>query len=326
VNDVPVVFEATTNATLGAKLMPLVGQHTTNKEISGGFSQTLELIYGEPNNTIYYKSAVDRMAVAVTDEVPFKITVIEPKVPLVQNGSMNLKVVAERKGAFKAPIKLSMLWNPPGVGSQNEVVIGEGQTEALYPLNASGDAATRTWKVAILANSDAGKGPVWTSSQLASLTVATPFVSMQIPMAAGEQGKSVGVLCKLQQLQPFDGEAQVQLHGLPPKVAIAKNPLTITKTNQEVVFISTLASDAPVGQHKSLFCQVIVVKDGEPIAHNIGGGGVLRIDAPPPPKPNAPAPPPAVAQAAPTPEPPKPLSRLEKLRVDARERAREVRK
>jgi hypothetical protein len=60
----------------------------------------------------------------------------------------------------------------------------------------------------------------------------------------------------------------------------------------------------------------------------VGGGGVLRIDAPPPPKPAAPAAPPAAAPAAPAPEPvktappPKPLSRLEKLRLDARERAK----
>lgn len=325
VNEVPVVFEAATNAVLGARLVRLAAQHAEKKEITGGFNQNLELIYGEPNNTIYYKTAVDRMAVAVTEEVPFKINVIEPKVPLVQGGSMNLKIVAERKDGFKAPIKLSMLWNPPGVGSQNEVVIAEGQTEALYPVNASGEAATRTWKIAVLANSDAGKGQVWTSAQLAKLTVAPPFLSMQIPMAAGEQGSSVDVLCKIQQLQPFEGEAQVHLNGLPPKVQLAKNPLSITKTNQDIIFSATLASDAPVGQHKSLFCQVIATKDGEPIVHNVGGGGVLRIDAPPPPKTNAPAAAPIVAQAAPAPpaaKPARPMSRLEKLRAEARERAK----
>jgi hypothetical protein len=325
VNETPVVFEAASDAALGARLVGLTGQHVEKKEITGGFNQTLELIYGEPNNTIYYKTPVNRMVVAVTEEVPFKISVVEPKVPLVQGGSMNLKIVAERKDGFKAPIKLSMLWNPPGVGSQNEVVIGEGQTEAAYPVNASGDAATRTWKVAILANSDAGKGQVWTSSQLASLTVASPFVSMQIPMAASEQGKPVDIVCKIEQLQAFESEAEVHLSGLPPKVQVAKNPLTITKTNQEVIFGAILASDAPVGQHKSLFCQVIIKKDGEPIVHNVGGGGVLRIDAPPPPKANSPAP--TVAQAAPAPEaakaaPPKPMSRLEKLRAEARERAK----
>ena len=327
VNETVAVFEAAPDAPVAAKLAPLAGQNVANAAITGGFVQSLDLVYGPPNNTVYYRQAVERMAVAVTEEVPFKIDIIEPKVPLVQGGSMNLKVVATRKEGFKAPITLRMLWNPPGVGSANEVAIPEGQTEALYPVNANGDAAIRVWKTAILAVSDAGKGPVWTSSQLASLNVSAPFLAMQIPMAAGEQGKPSAVLCKIQQLQPFDGEAQVQLVGLPPKVTIEKNPLPITKASADVTFNATLASDAPVGQHKSLFCQIIVMKDGEPIVHNVGGGGVLRIDEPPAPKPNAPAPPPpvAVAAVAPAPAPvvaaapPKPLSRLEKLRLEAAE-------
>ena len=324
VNEAVAVFDAAADAPIAAKLTPLAGENVQNKAITGSFVQSLDLVYGPPNNTVYYRQSVDRMAVAVTEDVPFKIDIVEPKVPLVQSGAMNLKVVATRKEGFKAPITLRMLWNPPGVGSANEVVIPEGQTEVMYPLNANGDAALRAWKIAILALSDAGKGPVWTSSQLTSLTVAAPFLTMQIPMAAGEQGKPSPVLCKIQQLQPFDGEAQVQLVGLPQKVTIEKNPLPITKSSADVTFNAALAADAPVGQHKSLFCQVIVMKDGEPIVHNIGGGGVLRIDEPPAPKPNAPAPPPvAVAAAVPaapavaTTAPPKPLSRLEKLRLEA---------
>ncbi|MFT4589458.1 MAG: hypothetical protein ACI9VS_001696 [Candidatus Binatia bacterium] len=329
VNETPVVFEAAADAPIAAKLAPLVGRQAQNKDINGGFKQTLDLIYGQPNNTVYYRETVDRVAVAVTEEAPFKISIVKPKVPLVQGGSMTLKVTAERKEGFKAPIKLRMLWNPPGVGSQNEVTLGEGQTEASYTLNANGNAALRVWKIAILANSDAGKGLIWTSSQLMDLTVDKPYIGLQIPLAASEQGKPAGVLCNIQQLQPFDGEATVQLHGIPPKVTISQNPLKITSTNSAVVFNASVAADAPVGQHKSLFCQVIVWKNGEPIAHNIGGGGVLRIDPPPPaPKVAAPAPVPAqpVAVAkAPTPPPPaappKPLSRLEQLRLQAREAA-----
>ena len=59
-----------------------------------------------------------------------------------------------------------------------------------------------------------------------------------------------------------------------------------------------------------------------PIVHNVGQGGVLRIDRPPPPPKNAPPKP----KAEPKPKPPqpkknKPLTRLEKLRIQAKERA-----
>jgi hypothetical protein len=58
------------------------------------------------------------------------------------------------------------------------------------------------------------------------------------------------------------------------------------------------------------------MKDGEPILHNIGRGGVLRIDPP------AAAKPAQVASAAPTTKPAKPekpLSRLDKLRLEAQQ-------
>ena len=77
------------------------------------------------------------------------------------------------------------------------------------------------------------------------------------------------------------------------------------------------AANTPVGQHGSLFCQVTVMKDGEPILHNLARGGVLRVDPPPPPK-KGETPKPQVAQAqAPAAPTAKPLSRLEKLRQDA---------
>ena len=177
VNEVVAVFEAARGCAGRRKAHPARRSRTCRTKRSPAAStQTLDLIYGPPNATVYYRQSVERMAVAVTEEVPFKISIVEPKVPLVQSGSMNLKVVAVRKEGFKAPITLRMLWNPPGVGSQNEIVIPEGQTEALYPVNANGDAAVRAWKIAILAVSDAGKGPVWTSSQLATLNVAAPFI------------------------------------------------------------------------------------------------------------------------------------------------------
>jgi hypothetical protein len=332
VNEIPVVFEAAADAPVAGKLMQLVGTHATDKNITGGFNQVIELIYGPPNNTIYYKATLDRVATSVCDEAPFKVQMIEPKVPLVQSGQMNIKVVATRKAGFTKPISLRMLWNPPGIGSQAEVVIPEGQTEALYPINANGGAPPRAWKIAITASSDEGKGPVWTSTQLGTLTVAPPMVGMTIDMVAGEQGKTAQILCKLTQSVPFEGKATLTLYGLPPKVTMAAPTKEITKDDTSVVFEALVPADAPVGQHKTLFAQIVVTKDGEPIAHNVAGGSVFRIDAPPPPPKVPVAPPPVAVAPTPTPTPaappaaappPKVLTRLEKLRLEAEERAKQ---
>ena len=102
----PVVFEAAADAPLSGKLVDFIARHAENPAIRGGFQNRAEFIIAAPGQSMYSWRDVDRLAVAVLDELPFKIDVIEPKVPLTQNGSMNVKVVATRKEGFKAPITL----------------------------------------------------------------------------------------------------------------------------------------------------------------------------------------------------------------------------
>jgi hypothetical protein len=259
-----------------------------------------------------------REALAVTEEVPFSIRIVEPKAPLVQNGSMNLKIVAERKAGFKAPITVYPIFNPPGV-STGAATIPEGQNEVLMPMNAASNAQCRKWKTAVIATAGVGNGPVWVSSQLATIEVATPFFAFQMERAASEQGKNTEIFCKIQQLTPFDGNAKVNVLGLPPKVTTGE--MQMTKETKELAFKLTVDKASPAGQHRNIFCQAIATVNGEPVVHNVGGTE-LRIDVPLPPKANAPAP--AAAAAAPAPAaakaPEKRLSRLEKLRLEQEER------
>jgi hypothetical protein len=318
---VPVLFEAAPSAAAGGTLARLWAKHADPaQKIQGGFNQLVELVTGPPGQSVFWKHEVDRAAVTVTEEAPFKINIVEPKVPLVQNGSMNLKVVAERKPGFKAPITLQMLFNPPGVGSASTVAIPEGQTEALYPINANSGAQVRKWKIAVLGVATVGNGPVWVSSQLATLEIAAPFLVFTMERAAGEQGKTTDLFCKIQHTTPFAGSAKVKLVGLPPKVTAPD--LDITKDTKELAFKLTFDKSSPAGQHNNVFCQVMIVQNGEPVLHNLGGTQ-LRIDVPLPPKANEPAKPAASTAAKPA-EPAKPaekrLTRLEKLRLEQEER------
>ncbi|MEO6436311.1 MAG: peptidase, partial [Tepidisphaeraceae bacterium] len=314
---VPVLFEAAADAPTGGKLCAVAADAVDPKvQFKSEFTQTADLVvYG--NQVPYYQVKVRKLAVAVAEEAPFKLKIVQPKVPLVQTGAMQLKVVAERKEGFKAPISLAMLFNPPGVGSGG-AIIAESATETAIPLNASGDAQVRKWKVCVIGSSDSG-GPLWVSSQMAELEIAPPFLAGKIEMAAAEQGKPAQVLCSLEQKAPFEGKAQVQLLGLPPNTSAA--PKEITAKDAKIVFDVQTDAKSPTGQHNSLFCSVTVTKDGEPIAQSIAPGGVLRIDAPPP----APTTAPAVVAAAPPPTtaPAVPLSRLEKLRQDQLQRAKQ---
>jgi hypothetical protein len=184
-------------------------------------------------------------------------------------------------------------------------------------MNAAGNAQARKWKTAVIAVSDAGKGPVWTSSQLATIEVAAPFVAFNMERGAVEQGKETELFCKLQHLTPFEGKAKARLMGLPVKVTAPE--VEITKETKEVAFKVTTDKTSPAGIHRNLFCQVVITKNGEPIVANTGSSE-LRIDVPivkaaAPPKPAAP-----VAKAPAPPAPPKRMSRLEMLRKEQEER------
>jgi len=321
VDTVPMVFEAAADAPVAGNLGGLSAKHVDPKlNIPSHFNQTLELVTGPPGNSVYWTNSADKVAYAVTEEAPFKIRIVEPKAPLVHNGSMNLKIVAERKKGYNEPITIIALYNPPGVGSVGSAVIPAGQTETLYSMNANGGAPVRTWKYVVLGVATVGNGPIWVASQPANLEIAPPFVTVTMERAAAEQGKGVDLFCKMQVQKPFAGEAKVQLIGLPPKVAAPE--VKVTKDSKEFAFKLTLDKASPVGVHKNLFCQLVLTHAGEPVVHNIGSSE-LRIDVPLPAKPAEAAKP---ATAAKQPEPPKAaapakrLTRLEQLRKEQEER------
>jgi hypothetical protein len=319
----PVVFEAAPDAPVGATLVGSLGLHAdANQNIPSVFSNTADMVRGAPGQSIYWRLTVDRLAVAVAEAVPFKISIVEPQVPLVQRGSMNLKVVAERQEGFNGAITIQLPFRPPGVGAASSITIPEGQNEAYYPLNANGGAAVRKWKIAVLGASNPGKGTVWVSSQLATLEITPPYVEFAMQRAAVEQGKETQIFCTVKHNTPFEGSAKVQLVGLPHNVTAPE--MEISQGTQEFAFKVTTAADSPAGNHKNVFCQLVIQQNGEPIAHAVGGTE-LRIDKPLPPKKDAPAKPAVVAKKEPEqPKPPaaKPLTRLEKLRLEQAERAK----
>ena len=137
-SDVPVLLTAAADAPLAGALVDVVGRHADpNQKIEGHLRQRTSLVRGQ-NNIEVWNQYAERLATAVTKKSPFKIEIVEPKVPLVRDGAMNLKVVATRDEGFNAPIAVQMLYNPPGVGSSGSIVIPEGQTEAIIPLTANG--------------------------------------------------------------------------------------------------------------------------------------------------------------------------------------------
>jgi len=320
----PVVFTAAPDAPLGGAMVDLGARPTDDhlKHLRGGFIHQLDLMMGEPNNTAYYTSVIEKLAVAVVEEVPFTLEVETPVVPLVHHGTLNLRVIARRQDGFKAPITVRRMFLPPNMGAQPTITIPEGESEAVYSLNANGNAELRTWHLAFIGESDAGQGTILASSGLVSVRVAAPYLAMKLEMAAIEQGQAGEVVAKIEQAHAFEGKARVVLEGLPAHAQAAA--VEISKDDTEIHFAVTTTADTPVGKHKQLFASIEVPEAGAFVLHTAGQGGTLRVDAPPPaPAADIAAADPATPAPAPAPPPvaEKPLSRLEKLRLEAKQAA-----
>ena len=329
-NLIPVVFEAAADAPIAGKLIEFTARHKDpNTKISGGYSNVGDFIRGAPGQSVYWRVNVNKIPVLVVDEVPFKLEIIEPKVPIVRNGSMQLKIVAHRKEGYKNAINVQIPYRPPGIGASSSVTIPEGKNEVLYPLSANGGAGIKKWKFYAIGSADAG-GAVWVSSQLATLEIKESYISLALQRAATEQGKPTEIVGTVTINHPFEGKAKVQLLGLPPKVGTKE--LELTKDLKELVFPISTEKDTKPGTHKNIFCRIYIPEAGDIIVHSRVGGTELRVDKPIPPKKTAPKPKPkpkVVAKKKPEPkkaEPPKPvrLTRLQKLRLEAKKKREEA--
>jgi len=316
-NSMPVVFEASADAEIGGSLIDFRGKLKDEKRnIVGSFSNLADFALGQPNNSLYYGCKVDKLAMAVIDPLPFKLDIVQPKSPLVRNGQINIKVVVTRDEGFDAPINLQFPFRSPGVGTSYQIKIPKGVSEINYPLNANDKAQLGKWPIYVIGMADVG-GQAWTSSQLADLEVADPYVTAAIKRAAVEQGQKTQLLCTFTPGVPFEGEATAEILGLPEQIKVP--PLKFTKETTELTFDIATTAESPIGKHKGLFCRVSIPQNGETVVAT-AGRSELQVNKPrPAPKPKA-----AVAKAKPAPKaaaPPaaKPLSRLEQLRQAAKE-------
>jgi len=321
VSQMPVVFEATADAPIAGGLVSLEARpKDANVKVRGAFENFADFVLGQPNNAVYYGAKVDKLAMAVVEPLPFQLEILQPKAPLARNGTMSIKVVVERGEGFAQPITVEFPFRAPGIGAGPSITIPADQTEGLYTLNADGKAALGTWPIYCIAQADAG-GPAWAASQLATLEVVDPYTVATLARASCEQGQVAEVVCTLEPKAPFEGEAVARLQGLPPETSAEE--LTFTKGTTELVFQVKTSDKTPVGNHKSPFVEMVATVAGEPVTMR-GGGAEIQIAAPTATPPATPEPVPApdasapATPAAPPPVPEKPLSRLEKLRLQGK--------
>jgi hypothetical protein len=147
----------------------------------------------------------------------------------------------------------------------------------MYPVNASDGAAARKWKLVVVGSGDSN-GLNWVSSPFVTVEVAPPFLTAKLANATVEQGQSVTMTADLTVTTKWEGKAKVELVGLPGNTSAPEKE--ISAEDKKVEFAVATGKSTPATQHKGLFLRVTMMQNGEPIVHNIGRGGLLRVDAP----------------------------------------------
>ena len=316
--NINLLFEAAPDAPIAGKALPITLKPTDpNVKVVGTLAQEFDIVRN--GNVIYYTAVEDTLPVAVIEEAPYSLEIVKPTVPLVNNGVLSMKVVAKRKEGFKAPIRVLLMWKPPGVSALGEQTIAEGQTECSFLLDANNNVPAGKWQFTVMGESEAGNGRIYNASPFAEIETTPAYLAGTMALTAVEQGKETEMVCKLESLLPFTGEAEARVTGTPDTIEIAT--VKVNKDTKEAIFKVKTTEKSPVGKQANLFVAIDVPVTGGTTTHRVAMGSTLRIDAPR----KAPAPKPAtatVAAAKPAAAPAKPaepkrLSRLEQLRLEA---------
>jgi hypothetical protein len=122
-----------------------------------------------------------------------------------------------------------------------------------------------------------GDERVRVASEVVTLEVVEPFVSLSTEPQSVRRGERVRYRWAVKQLRPFDGQAVVRMVGLPVGVTAVGPPPTIDKTSQEVVVELEATDAALLGLVNELKCDVVFNVNGGDISLRTGSGR-LRID------------------------------------------------
>jgi hypothetical protein len=311
---VPLLLEAEANAPLAGTASKFLIKTTGENPFVGHYWQNFD--FCRQGNGVYYERATDQLAVAVCNEVPFSLEIEKPATPLLRDGEINLKVKAQRKGEFKGNIRVLMEWKPNGISALNEIAIAADQSEGVFNLQANSGADLGSHSFTVLGEVDSGSGLIYNATPFQIVTIEEPYLRGKINLTAIEKGTGSNMVCELEQLRPFEGQAKARLIGAPTGVEVAE--VTLDKNAKSITFSLKAGETAPEGKHENLFVVVDVPVNGAIATQKIAFATSLRIDKPRAPVAAAPAAPKIETPAAPpAPAPEKPLSRLEQLRLEA---------
>ncbi|MEZ6088765.1 MAG: PPC domain-containing protein [Pirellulaceae bacterium] len=324
---IPFLLTAAADAPLDGKLVNIVGKVAERDDIQSVFDQQHQLVIGQ-NNSVAYDFRSNRAGIAVSKKSPATISIVQPQVPIVRDGAMDLVVKIDR-GDYDNDVAVRLLYNPPGVGSSGSVKFAKGESEARIPITANGSAAIGEWPLIAYAVLSDGIGAYEIASEPVTLKIEDKIFNFGFPKASSELGGEATVIVDVDITRPFEGTCEVELVGIPAGVTCENTKVAVTNETEQVSFPVKIAPDARVGQHKTLVARARIDSEKGQIMQT-QGTGILQIDKPLPapvakPEPKKEEAPKETKPAEPKPKPEKPLTRLEQLRLMREEARSEIR-
>lgn len=224
---------------------------------------------------------VDKFALAVTEAAPFTLELVQPPIPLSQNGELALPVKVTRRAGFNEALEFQCDWLPPGVRSEPTVTIPEGQSEGVMHITADSGAKNGTFQMAVTASTTGGSyylgaGRTRASTNFINLVVAEPYVLLKNHPSAVRRGGKAQVVWDVENKKAFEGEAEAILVGLPKGVSVIGKP-KLKSGDSQLVFDVAAGDEALLGQYKELTCEIVVKEKGQEIRQR-SGKGILRVD------------------------------------------------
>lgn len=282
VNNFPLIFEAAKDAQVGGKFVfPQALSVADGKETpiaQGGLKQQIDLVHASPNATVYKTITLDKLAVVVGEEAPFRIELAQPKAPIVQYGIQYLDVTVVKKEGWDEDVYAFFPFSPPGISASSYIKIPKGQTTGKYRIDARYNAEVRSWKICVQGRSAVGGGELWNSSDFIDLEVVPRLVLGKFETASCVIGNEVQFKCALDHKVPFDGNAKLTLYSLPANCTAGT--VDITKDSKEAVFTIKTTDKAQPGVQKSVYWRMTAEKNGEPMDFIGATSGRLIVTQP----------------------------------------------
>lgn len=299
----PVILEAGAAAPIGGSLADIqAAGDADGRPVTGGFRQVVDLVAG-PADALYHSSEVDRLVVAVTEEVPFKLNLVPPTIPLPQDGTLALRVVLERAPGFDAPVDVTFPLLPPWVDGPARLTIPGNESSGEYVMRAWADAEARSWTICAEGRPGAATDPVQNeatagspmsgrrgrsrsstsrdvrvASELVELSIGQPLITAEPASVAGEQGRTVKLVYLLAASGRRPDRLTATLEGLPNR--ISAEAVAIEGDAARVEFAVRLEPSAPLGEFTGLVCRLSGELNGQDVSYCVGRGTMLTVVPP----------------------------------------------